>query len=321
MIFADPWCAASPTRFEKGLVVRHMSLCVGLCQNTPCGQSSCGHRKNHLRVAILPYCVSFSCLNMLWCAGEAEERFASFLVEAEELHNIVGGLAGPDGESLVERACTIIDKYQEQPQLLDPHLEAFVTPLVALVNAPEEARTGSGVWGAPIEIVHRACRLLYVLAKVRGFKTVVKFFAPNVADLEPCLELLAGQDPSADAERWEVPFPAKPFSHASAGVAERTSDQVRYVLLLWLSMLVIVPFALASVDSSTCAADGASRRGLIERIVDTCTTCLGEAAKTRDAAAYVLAQLLTRPDLDAGPLVSFLRWACTQLAESVERRN
>ena len=36
-----------------------------------------------------------------------------------------------------------------------------------------------------------------------------------------------GQDPVADAERWEV----------------------RYVLLLWLSILVIVPFALNSVDS------------------------------------------------------------------------
>ena len=66
---------------------------------------------------------------------------------------------------------------------------------------------------------------------------------------------------------------------------------------------------------------------LIDRIIDVNKRCLGEAAKTRDAAAYLLARLLTRPDMEdneggtaagaqsagSAPLVAFLQWCVQQM--------
>ena len=96
------------------------------------------------------------------------------------------------------------------------------------------------------------------------------------------------------------------------------------MLLLWLSILVMVPFGLNTVDSATSGSN------LIDRIIEVCQKCLGEAAKTRDAAAYLLARLLTRPDMDdnalvatgcaksagSAPLVAFLQWCVVQMEGS-----
>jgi hypothetical protein len=236
-------------------------------------------------------------------AGSADEgeSFASFVAEAAHLKDMVGKVHTDSAAS--GRVCSILDRYQEQPQLLDPHIESIVAPLAAtLRSACGIEGTGDAAPGgdAGEKQLRTACRVLYVLAKVRGFKVVIKFFPHSVADLEPCLDLLDKQD-MRDSETWET----------------------RYVLLLWLSILVMVPFGLNTVDSATSGSN------LIDRIVEACKKCLGEAAKTRDAAAYLLARLLTRPDMDdnapgataaagavsagSAPLVAFLQWCVVQM--------
>ena len=47
-----------------------------------------------------------------------------------------------------------------------------------------------------VESLRRASSVLYVVTKVRGFKTVVKFFPHEVVDLEVCLKILGSQDAS-----------------------------------------------------------------------------------------------------------------------------
>jgi hypothetical protein len=69
--------------------------------------------------------------------------------------------------------CWQLEKYQEQSQLLDPHLESIVKPLAALLR--RHALNGAA---ADIVTVQNVCRLLQTVASVRGYKTVVKFF-PN----------------------------------------------------------------------------------------------------------------------------------------------
>ena len=229
-------------------------------------------------------------------AGSGQgQSFATFVAEAAHLQELVAAMG--DDEGIVGRICTILDRYQEQPQLLDPHLESIITPLAATLRSACGLGGKDGESLAGVSKVRLACRVLYVLAKVRGFKVVIKFFPHSVTDLEPCLDLIVRQD-ALDAETWET----------------------RYVLLLWLSILVMVPFGLNTVDSATSGSN------LIERIVDVCKNCLGEAAKTRDAAAYLLARLLTRPDMDdkasgeggaktagSAPLVAFLQWCVVQM--------
>ena len=61
---------------------------------------------------------------------------------------------------------------------------------------------------------------------MRGYKTIVRFVPHEVADLEPLVALLMSID-----------------------AAEHASWQVAYSLMVWLSMVVMVPFDLAVIDS------------------------------------------------------------------------
>lgn len=65
--------------------------------------------------------------------------------------------------------------------------------------------------------------------------------------------------------------------------------ETRYVILLWLSLIVMNPFDLSIVDSY--AKTGQT---LAEKMVEEGTNCLGEPGKVRDGAAVFLARMLTR---------------------------
>ena len=72
-------------------------------------------------------------------------------------------------------------------------------------------------------------KILYMLCKTRGYKTIVKFFSHEVTDLEPILEFTEAFTYSnmANADYWETPF----------------------VLLLWLSLDCMIPFDLTTIDT------------------------------------------------------------------------
>ena len=149
------------------------------------------------------------------------------------------------------RVMAILETYQEQPAILDASLEAMITPImrgfrgvVALyqeVNGPDDGDDGAAAAAAAAPTLTssplggrftttrlvRLSRLLYTLCKVRGHKKVVRLFPHEVSVLEPVFHLLQAQDKD-DHETW----------HA------------RYCLLLWLSIIVIVPFDLQTIDSS-----------------------------------------------------------------------
>jgi hypothetical protein len=78
----------------------------------------------------------------------------------------------------------------------------------------------------------------------------------------------------------------------------------RYVLLLWLSIIVMVPFDLTSIDSGGSESQGT----LIERMVSLAKFYLGDPGKVREGAAELVSRLLTRPDMRASHLASFIAW-------------
>jgi hypothetical protein len=77
-----------------------------------------------------------------------------------------------------------LTKYQEQPQLLDGSLEAIVQPLAVLLR-----RTAASSSEQDTALVQGVCRMLHVLLSVRGYKTVVRFFPHEAADLERVLQV------------------------------------------------------------------------------------------------------------------------------------
>lgn len=215
------------------------------------------------------------------------------------------------------RVMAILETYQEQPAILDASLEAMITPImrgfrgvVALyqeVNGPDDGDDGAAAAAAAAPTLTssplggrftttrlvRLSRLLYTLCKVRGHKKVVRLFPHEVSDLEPVFHLLQAQDKD-DHETW----------HA------------RYCLLLWLSIIVIVPFDLQTIDSSRAGLSG-SGPSLVDRLISVCKMYLRDSGPSRNAAALCLSKLLTRPDMEARHLSEFLIWANTVVTASV----
>lgn len=180
-----------------------------------------------------------------------------------------------------------LDKYQEQSNLLDPALERMLG--VALGRArelvlafhdrqPEAAAANAAMPAADAAQLQALMGFVYTLCRLRGHKTVTRFFPHEASDLEPVLAALRAQD-RGDHARW----------------------QTRYGLLLWLSMLVLVPFDIYSIDSGLATAPAAAveqQTTLVGTLCKLAKPYLEDPGPTREAAAVCLASLLKRPDME-----------------------
>ena len=112
----------------------------------------------------------------------------------------------------VQKITEIINFYQEQPHVLDPHLQQWIDKLLVVGLSDKVSQMS----------VNLAFKYLYLLTKVRGQKYIVRLLPHEVADIETVLSLLE----SEKSDIW----------HA------------KYVLFLWLSILVLIPFDLKRLD-------------------------------------------------------------------------
>ena len=181
--------------------------------------------------------------------------------------------------------CKILEIYQEQGHLLDPHLESIVAPLMAAI---QQCARDIGMAQQHEELLSAIGKCVYILSKVRGYKVVTKFFPHEAVDLEGCLLLLARTPPS-HFESWEL----------------------RFTLFLWLSVLLLIPFNLSSLDNKE------GGQPLIERLVQVCEGALSESSRTREPAALSLSRLLTRADTETNDLPAFLKRANAVISGSV----
>lgn len=172
-----------------------------------------------------------------------------------------------------------LDNYQELPQLLDSYLFDCVQQCsINYFNqktTPDNNRTPkpnqlSSSW---------PCQIIYTLAKVRGPKTVAKFFPSDVNYL---LELVSRLESLISSKQS---FPNSEYIW-----------QEHYTLLLWLSVSVLAPFPLSTFGEST-----------FDRIYKVSQHYLKVPGKERDAAALLVARLVTRQDAKTlGGLFQFL---------------
>lgn len=66
------------------------------------------------------------------------------------------------------------------------------------------------------------------------------------------------------------------------------------MLCLWLSMVVMVPFDIQTIDSKK---QGDSYDILVKRIINIGAEHISNSGKLRDYCAILLSKLLTRPDV------------------------
>ncbi|CAK9217775.1 unnamed protein product [Sphagnum troendelagicum] len=234
----------------------------------------------------------------------------SLVQEAQVLHGLVCTIVASKGEAepaTFKKAEAIIEKYQEQGQLLEPHLESLITPLMGIIRAMVTKVDSGQLSNAQMLIVKKLCRIVHTLITVCGYKTVVKFFPHQASDLEPTVALL-------EQCHREVTV-------GSILKEESTGDwETKCTLLLWLSILVLIPFDMASVDTAMVEPRASNAGGeeeqtppLVQRMVKLCTEHLSNPGPTREMTGVLLSRLLTRPDMQ-GTLKGFMAWTRQALA-------
>ncbi|KAL1132702.1 hypothetical protein AAG570_010654 [Ranatra chinensis] len=120
-------------------------------------------------------------------------------------------------EKTYERFRYIVGQYKGQPHLLNSYLSNILDRIVSVVKTES----------VPPHIKHRAFQYMQLITNVRGYKIVVQHLPHDSSDLEPVLTMLEAQD-QFDTSTWET----------------------RYCLLLWLSIIVKIPFHMSKFDGS-----------------------------------------------------------------------
>ncbi|KAI9181097.1 hypothetical protein LWI28_011410 [Acer negundo] len=197
--------------------------------------------------------------------------------------------------SSVYKIRSIMDKYQEQGQLVEPYLESIVSPLMFIVRS-KTIELGI-VSDEILEVIKPICIIIYTLVTVCGYKAVIKFFPHQVSDLELAVSLLEKCHDDTNS--------VSSLRQESTGEMEATC-----VILLWLSILVLVPFDISSIDTSIANNNNLDKNEpapLVMRILGFSKDYLSNAGPMRTIAGLLLSKLLTRPDMPTA-FTSFVEW-------------
>ncbi|KAF5506713.1 Tubulin-specific chaperone D [Colletotrichum siamense] len=227
-------------------------------------------------------------------------------------------------------ASSLLDPFQELPQLLDPHLPTWL-PLLATTylahlnirnrNRPKQHSTRSQLL-EPLNVA--IAKLLYTFTKIRGEKVVVRFLNVETRYIEPLLSALesAERSRSPQASRPSL-SPLSPQSNT-----QQWSWEERYLVLLWLSHLLLAPFDLSTISSA--AADEqltlpsipnftwpSDLPGITVRILPVAIKYLASPGKERDGARALLVRIAMRRDMQSqGVLTALVNWALASLNPS-----
>ena len=156
-------------------------------------------------------------------------------------------------------------------------------------------------------------KLLYTLCKIRGDKVIIRFFNNEPKFLEPMLDAFRAWNENT-----------KPPGDMSSHRYGPMVWEERYIMLLWLSHLMLAPFDLASISSLELSQGDDNLHtdmklpvelpAIARRIIPICTTYITVASKEREAARALLVRIALRPDMRrVGLLDSSVRWALASL--------
>jgi hypothetical protein len=177
-----------------------------------------------------------------------------------------------------------LDEYQEQPYLLDPHLETLLSPLIAAFR--NQIKSPKAQLDTPR--LERISHLIYFFTKVRGAKTIGQ--PPN--RLRPACPTLRAVLTGAPVAVSLFPHEVSDLSILLRALTDehaigQASWQTRYILLLWLSLVCRLPFALERLGGEAGASAGATIAGLGMQY-------LRSSSKENEGAAALLARFYSR---------------------------
>ncbi|KAF5865713.1 hypothetical protein ETB97_002687 [Aspergillus alliaceus] len=216
-----------------------------------------------------------------------------------------------------EKLVGLLEPFQEWPQLLDPHFQTLLPPLVDaflayLLKHRDQYKTDKSQQKQALYPLPRAiCRLLYTFCKVRGVKVISRFLNNEPKYLDPLLRAFI---------EWDTVC-RNDFEVVSLGdIPRRVVWEERYVMLIWLSHLLLAPFDLASMSSDDIpvpyenlgqiAPLPAEVPTVARSLLSVSLNYVNASGKEREAATVVLARLVLRRDMQAlGLLANITDWA------------
>ncbi|KAH8705099.1 putative tubulin-specific chaperone D [Talaromyces proteolyticus] len=261
---------------------------------------------------------------------EFKEKLAPLLwKQATDGRRVVHRWSQPQKEA---RLIDVLERFQEWPQLLDPHLQDFLPQLVDAFLAyltQHRHLYGSKDGKAPsatriVPLPRSICKILYTFCKVRGFKVVSRFLNNEPKYLDLMLRAF---------NEWEsivLDDPQVP-SASDINVNPPTWEE-RYVMLLWLSHLLLAPFDLMSLSSDDIHIVNPKRMDIIkipskipklsQAILSLATKYVVAPGKEREAATILLSRLALRPDMQRlGLLQTLTDWAFSVMQPSTETQT
>ncbi|KAI0754966.1 ARM repeat-containing protein [Daedaleopsis nitida] len=191
---------------------------------------------------------------------------------------------------LLQKLMVIFASYQEQSYLWDPFLEDLVTPVVETLKSHAKQFVRDGVASNVSHMrLDRLASLLYFFVKFRGYKTITRFFPHEIADLTVTLEYItAPKSPVQVTYLWAL----------------------RYTLLLWLSLVCMIPFDLEQFDEVGKSGETASRVETVGKMF------LDKAGLDREGAALLLSKFYMRKDM-ATKVPEFLSFSVEKMETTV----
>ncbi|CAH0559200.1 unnamed protein product [Brassicogethes aeneus] len=204
-----------------------------------------------------------------------------YFSESEEVFKMIDNIVEISDSDLVvkerayEKFSAILGKYIEQPHLIDLNLDPLLEKLISIIRDNKN----------DMNVKHLTFKYMFVIVNVRGYKVIIRHLPHEVADFEAVLHLLEQQDPN-DPETWTT----------------------RYILLLWLSIIVMIPFHMSRFDGFT-EQEKESETTVMTRVLNIIKQYAVVSDKCRDAAAFLSYRFITRSDVKEIHLSSFFDWA------------
>ncbi|KAN0025684.1 hypothetical protein ACTFIU_010278 [Dictyostelium citrinum] len=317
----------------------------------------------------------------------------TFVQEAPELMMLIDKLVQlkhSNKDELITnttRIIYIIDQYLEQPTLLDIHLNDIIQPLINFIksnyinnnnknnnNNSDNCNTNTIVDDNTTTAIKKlsiknSFRIIYVVSKVRGYKTIVKLFQHEAIDLLPVLDQLEisyhqwvninkqrdrlneisvsyssgitlikksikeeennnnnnteekedNNDSNNNIENEEENYNINNSHNIDDEYNENIiSWEEVYVLALWVSLLVIIPFKFSSLDSAS-SGEGDQLKSISSRILKLGKLALSDVSKIRDSFSELLSKLLNRPDMKYEQK-QFIKWS-TDTIQLISNNN
>lgn len=177
------------------------------------------------------------------------------------------------------------------------------------------------------------CNLLHVLCNIRGVKVISRFLNNEPRYLEQMLMTFVEWE--AAPKTWEH----HDDSSTSAASAVLDMDHVvhsmnweeRYIILLWISHLLLAPFPLATLSSEKLGLPMDNSTGLeilptdlpsvARTILSICFKYICAPGKEKDAATVLLARLALRVDMQRLGLLESLHTWVFKLLDPLSEQN